>query len=48
MSKHRATTTLNSTYYDLCHGIDENFTYRDRNGKRRHIDAFTAVYEAAA
>ena len=46
MSKHRANTTIEATYRDLVHGIDENFTYRDRNGKHRHIDAFTAVNDA--
>jgi len=46
MSKHTAPATLNSTYYDLGQGIVENFTYRDRNGKHRHIDAFTTVNDA--
>jgi len=35
MSKHRATTTIEATYRDLVHGIDENFTYADRAGKYR-------------
>jgi len=46
MSKHRATTTLDSTYRDLCAGLTENFEYQERNGKHRAIDAFTAVNDA--
>jgi len=35
MSKHTAPATLAGTYFDLIHGIDENFTYADRKGKYR-------------
>jgi len=43
MSKHLATTTIEATYSDLVHGIDENFTYCDRNGKHRVVEAFNPM-----
>ena len=46
MSKHTASQTPASIVHDLGYGIRENFTYRDRNGKHRHINAFTAVNDA--
>ena len=46
MSKHTAPTTLKTLAVELAYHSAYGISTPDRNGKHRHIDAFTAVNDA--